>query len=87
MVYAIGKYLRGFIHKTSKNINHVHKDSNDLLSVIIVLGTDAHGGSKIFHYGMTRNEIGKGAHVLNYSHVRCVGGDSDKNVHEGSIWN
>ena len=33
------------------------------------------------------NEIGKGAHVLNYSHVRCVGGDSDKNVHEGSIWN
>ena len=27
-----------------KNMNHVHKDSNDILSVIIVLGTDVHGG-------------------------------------------
>ena len=27
-----------------KNINHLHKDSNDLLSVIIILGTDVHGG-------------------------------------------
>ena len=26
-----------------KNPNHVHKDSNDLLSVIIILGTDVHG--------------------------------------------
>ena len=29
-----------------KNINHVHKDSNDLLSVIIILGTNVHGGKR-----------------------------------------
>ena len=26
------------------NLNHVHKDSKDLLSVIIILGTDVRGG-------------------------------------------
>ena len=46
-LYVIGNYWREFIHKTSKNLNCVHKDSNDLLSVIITLGTDAHDG-KIF---------------------------------------
>ena len=30
------------------NINHVHKDSNDLLSVIIILGTDFHVGETVF---------------------------------------
>ena len=27
-----------------KNLNHVHKDSNDLLSVIIIFGTNVHSG-------------------------------------------
>ena len=31
-----------------KNINRVHKDSNYLLSLIIVLGTDVHGGKTVF---------------------------------------
>ena len=31
-----------------KNMNHVHKDSNDLLSVIIILGKDVHGGEIFF---------------------------------------
>ena len=31
-----------------KNLNHVHKDSKDLLSVIIILGTDVHGGEPVF---------------------------------------
>ena len=31
-----------------KNINHVHKDSNDLLSVMTILGTNVHGGETFF---------------------------------------
>ena len=31
-----------------KNLNHVHKDSKDLISVIIILGTDVHGGETVF---------------------------------------
>ena len=32
--------------KHPKNLNHVHDDSNDILSVIIILGTNVHGGKK-----------------------------------------
>ena len=31
-----------------RNFNHVNRDSNDLLSVIIILGTDFHGGEIVF---------------------------------------
>ena len=31
-----------------ENLNHAHKDSKDLLSVIIILGTDVHGGETVF---------------------------------------
>ena len=31
-----------------KNLNHVHKDSKYLLSVIIILGTDVRGGETVF---------------------------------------
>ena len=41
----------------------------------------------MFLFGMTINDIGKRAHVLKHSHVRCVVGDFDKILHEGSIWN
>ena len=32
-----------------KDINHVHKYSKDLLSVIIILGTDVNGGETVFN--------------------------------------
>ena len=31
-----------------KNLNHVHKDVNDIISVIIIFGTDFHGGETLF---------------------------------------
>ena len=31
-----------------KNINHVHKDVNDILSVITILGTYFNGGETVF---------------------------------------
>ena len=70
----------------TKNLNHVHKDSKDLLSVIIILGTDVNGGETGFIYGENMNDIGKRAHVLKHSHGRCVIGSFDNFLHEGSIW-
>ena len=70
-----------------KNINHVHKDSKDILSAIIILGTDVNGGETVFYDGEKINDIGKRAHVLNHSHGRCVIGSFDKILYEGSIWN
>ena len=34
--------------KHAKNLNHLYKDSKDLLSVIITLGTDVNGGETVF---------------------------------------
>ena len=68
------------------NIIHVHKDSNDLLSVIIILGKNVHGGETVFYDGVNMNDIGKRSHVLKHSHGRCVVGAFDKSLHEGSIW-
>ena len=42
-----------------KNFNHVHKDSTDLLILIIILGTNFHGGETVFNDGVNMNDIGK----------------------------
>ena len=34
-----------------KNFNRLHRDSNNLLSVIIILGTDVNGGETVFYSG------------------------------------
>ena len=49
-----------------KNLNHLHKDSKYLMSVIIILGTDVHGGETVFYDGKNMNEIRKRAHVLKH---------------------
>ena len=69
-----------------KNLNHVHKESNDLLAVIIILVTNAHGGKTVFNNGENMNDIGKRAHVLKHSRGRSVVGTFDKILHEGIIW-
>ena len=30
-----------------KNLNHLHRDSNDIMSVMIILGTYVHGGETV----------------------------------------
>ena len=69
-----------------KNINHVHKDSNDLLSVIIILVTNVYGSETVLYNGENMKDIIKRAHVLKHSHVRCVVGPFDKILHEVYIW-
>ena len=61
-----------------QNINHVHSDSNDLISVIIILGIYVNGGKTVFYDGENINDIGKIADVLKHSHGRCVIGAFDK---------
>ena len=39
----------------SKNLDRVHKDSNDLLSVIIILVKNVHGGETVFNDGENMN--------------------------------
>ena len=68
-----------------KNLNHVHKDSNNILSVIIILGKKVHGGKPFFNNEKKMNDIGKIAHVLKHSRRRCVFGPFDKIIYEDSI--
>ena len=35
-------------NRYTKRINNLHKDSNDFLSVTIILETDVHGGETVF---------------------------------------
>ena len=69
-----------------KNLNHVQKYSKDILSVIIILGTDVNGGETFFYDGDNMNDIGKRAHALKHSHRRFVFVYFDKSLHEFSIW-
>ena len=56
----------------SKNLNHVHKDSKDILSVILILRTNFNGGETVFNDGENMNDIVKITHLLKHSHGRCV---------------
>ena len=83
LFHFFGNYWRNLYTIHPKKLNHEHKDIKDLLSVIIILGTDVHGGETVFYDGKNMNEIRKIAHVLNHSHGRCVIGSFDKSLHEG----
>ena len=62
----------------SNNLNHVHINSNNLMSVITILGTNVHGGETFFYDEVNMYDIGKIAHVMNNSHGRCVVGPFDR---------
>ena len=70
----------------AKNLNHIHRYSKYIMSVIIILGTYVNGGETVFYDGENMNDIEKIAHVLKHSHGRCVIGAFDKILHECYIW-
>ena len=45
-------------------MNLIHKESMDLVSVIITLGTNISGGDTMFHDRVKQIDLGKIAHVL-----------------------
>ena len=49
-----------------KNLNNLHRDSNDLLSAIIILGTDVQGDETVFYDGYKMNGIVKIVHALKH---------------------
>ena len=53
---------------------------------MITLVTGVNAGETVFLNGITMNDMGEIAHVLNNSSGRCVVGAFDKNLHEGYIW-
>ena len=70
----------------SKNLNHVHKDSKDLLSDIITLGGGIRVGDTMFFYGVKTSDSGSRAHILKHLHGRMVFGTFEKCFHEFTLW-
>ena len=62
-----------------QNLNRVHKDSKDLLSVIINMGKNIRGGDTVFYNGVKTSDLGSRAHVLKYLHGRRIFFPFEKN--------
>ena len=60
-----------------KNMNHSHKDTKDLVSVIINLGTNISGGDTVFYNGVKTSDLGNRTHVLKHLHGRMIFGPFD----------
>ena len=69
-----------------KNMNYVHKDSKDLVSVTINLGKNISGGGTVFNVGVKKKDSIKRYHVLKYLHGRIIMGPFERCFHEGSLW-
>ena len=74
-----------FSTRNPKSTNHLHKDSSDLLSVIIIMRKYFDGGVFLLN-GMNTNDTGKRAHVLKHSHKSFLVVAFDKLLHKGSMW-
>ena len=66
-------------------MNHVHKDNEYFLSVIITLGTNIRGGDTVFYDGTKTSDLESRAHALNNLHGRMIFGPFEKCFHEGTI--
>ena len=75
-----------FFSNTLKNLNHVHKDSKYLVSVIITLGENISGGEAMFYDRVKTSDLGSRAHVLKHLHGIIIFGPFETFPHEGTIW-
>ena len=62
-----------------KNMNHVHKDSKDLLSVIIILEIYIRGGDTVFYDGIKPSNLGSRSRALKHLHGRMIFGTFENN--------
>ena len=53
-------------------MNHVHRETKDLVSVIIIVGKDISGGDTVFYDGVKTSDLGSKAHILKHLHTRMV---------------
>ena len=70
-----------------KNLNHVHKDSKYLVSVIITLGKNISGRDTVLYDEVKKSDLGSRAHILKHLHGRMIFGPFEKVFHEGTLWN
>ena len=68
-----------------KNLNHVHKDSKDLVYVIITMGSIISGWDTVFYGGVKTSELGSKSYVLKNLHGRMIFGPFET-IHEGTLW-
>ena len=69
-----------------KNMNHVHKYSKDMVSVIITVGKNISGGYTVFYDGVKTSHLGSRSHILKHLHGRMICGPFEKVSHEGTLW-
>ena len=64
-----------------RNLHHIHKDTKDLVSVIITLGENIIGGDTVCYDRMKTCDFGNISHILKHSHGRMVFGPFEKVYH------
>ena len=69
-----------------KNLNHVHKYSKYIFSVIITVGKNISGGDTMFYDGVKTSDLGSRTHILKKLHGRMIFGPFEKVFHEGTLW-
>ena len=69
-----------------KNMNHVHKDTKDMVSVIITVVKDISRGGSVFYDGLKTSDFGSRAHILKHLHGRIIFGTFEKVFREGTLW-
>ena len=67
-------------------MNHVHKDTKYLVSVIITVGKDISGGETVFYDGVKTSDLGSRAHILKHLHGIMIFGPFEKVFREGALW-
>ena len=58
--------------------NHVHKDHNDFLSLIIKFGTNVSGGDNFFNDIICVYDLCQISHVLKHLHIICIVGPFER---------
>ena len=69
-----------------KKLNRIHKDTKDMVSVIITLGKSITGGDTVFYDGNKTNNVGNRIHIIKHSHGRMIFGPFERVSHEGTQW-
>ena len=69
-----------------KNMNHVHKDTKYLVSVIITVGKDISGGETVFYDGVKTSDLESRSHILKHLHGIMIFGPFENVFPEGTIW-
>ena len=69
-----------------KNLNHVHKDAKDLVSVIITVGKYISVRGIVLYDGVKTSDLGSRSHILKYLQGRMIFGPFEKVFHEGTLW-